>query len=143
MYGLIGFRCADTSTLNVTLGGCAPIVATKSAHAVADAAKIARRAGSLIAIMVRSQSCNWLRFLSAALCRMRIMACFVDAVVWNSYCRACATVSAFRALSNACCVAAIIVGGGTALAQVRSSIYVTGLSLPVEFVQDPTDPSVQ
>jgi len=40
-------------------------------------------------------------------------------------------------------LAAVICIARSSPAQIRSSVYVTGMSLPVEFVQDPTDSSVQ
>src|SRR5437868_6574439 len=48
-----------------------------------------------------------------------------------------------KALLAACGVVALICAERPALAQIRSSVYVSGLNQPVEFVLDPTDPSVQ
>ena len=46
-----------------------------------------------------------------------------------------------------CVLAALCLGSlgqpATAFAQLRASVYVTGLSTPLEFVQNPADPSVQ
>ena len=40
-------------------------------------------------------------------------------------------------------VAALLCLPHTALAQLRATVYVTGLSLPLEFVQNPADPAMQ
>jgi glucose/arabinose dehydrogenase len=46
-------------------------------------------------------------------------------------------------VSAVLCLTALLTGTTPAFAQIRLDTYVSGLSAPVEFVQDPTNPSVQ